>query len=222
VSDTVENSYGNISQHFKTTFERVSTLGDEMDADSQEAERSLKSAEEQVCVPLTELREEISNWALREYEPTGSTPEKARYEFPTDLPATASHDALIAGMHDAAASSSPSKSIAVFSDILEDTEPIRSPPRFSVASSSAQGSARNNLLSMSLREVNPNVTATFAFDPSASTMSLPPENVTLPLLKARSTRVGRRKAVATVEGRENVMPELAASTGPKRKSPRLH
>jgi len=222
VSNTVEESYGNISQHVKTTFERVRTLGDEMDTDSREAERSLRTAEEQVCAPLSELREEISDSALREYEATGSTPEKVRYEFPTELPATVSHDALIAGMHDAAASSSPTKSIAVFSDILEDAEPVRSPPRFSTASLSAQDPVRNNLLCMSLREVNPNVTATFAFDPSASTMSLPAENVTLPMLKTRATRA-RRKAVASTaaEGRENAVPELAASTGPKRKSPRL-
>ena len=82
--------------------------------------------------------------------------------------------------------------------------------RHRLASVGSTGSEEPNPLSMSLREINPNLTASFAFDPAASTTSHP-ENVPLPLPKG-SRRQGRKRP-----GRENLILEA-----PRRKSPRLN
>ncbi|CAI4218898.1 unnamed protein product [Parascedosporium putredinis] len=62
-----------------------------------------------------------------------------------------------------------------------------------------RGQEESNPMSMSLREINPNLTSSFSFDPSVSTMSLPAENMTLPMLK-RPTRGKGKKKMAELEG----------------------
>jgi kinesin family protein 11 len=212
---TVELSYRSMSQHFENTFERARNVGDEMNAETCIAERNISTVKDKICAPLTNLREEVMNSVLREYEPTGDTPRKVQYQFPNDLPKTGSYDIVVASMHDDLSPSKPARSLTIFSDTLEDAEPIRSPTKFS-ASLSVQDS---NSLNMGLWKANPNLTTTFALDPAAKTTSLPAENTTIPTLKMRSTR-GRKKE-AEAEGRENIMPDLSASTGPRRKSARL-
>lgn len=232
LSETVEGSYGSIQSHFKETFSRVEDLGADMEETIGAAEDALEPLDENVCGPLVALREDISATKLQEYQPTGSTPQKMVYEYPTNLPHTKSHSALINELH--GGSSSPSKSSIVSSggvfadaDITMTTED-RSPSR--PASSESLDSRQP--LSMSLREVHPNVNGVTGsgFDQHANsvdsaqvfsasvgpgTMSAPPsgDDATPPLLKKsrimRTANLGKRSGSALpAEGRENLPPSM--------------
>jgi kinesin family member 11 len=234
LSSTVEQSYGSISAHFKTTFDRVNNLGGGVDAEIKGLHESMEPCSEQFCQPLSELREDISSTVLREYEPTGDTPEKMQYQYPTNLPRTQGHDALIADLH--AAPPTPSTATPVVFADLDHPNLLRPPPRPSIINLIAEKNPLSisvhdgkHSLSMSLREVNPNLTTNLTtgsllFDPSASTMSAKEDNMTMPLFK-RSTRIAKsskRQAVVTLEGRENVPPSAFSQSLTRRKSPRLH
>lgn len=194
VDATVEQSFSSISGHFRETFERVQRLGEEVDVDTNRLQDGLDPLDEDVRQPLAELREDVQRTEMREYEPTGDTPEKVQYHFPTDLPRTGSHDALLAAMRESPTPCKPS--VALLPNInltpaakspspARTRSPVaRSPARATAASSPIRhADSQNNRLSMSLREVNPNVTATapppppppgsLVFDPSSS-LALPP------------------------------------------------
>ncbi|KAJ3494813.1 hypothetical protein NLG97_g3828 [Lecanicillium saksenae] len=91
LSSTVEQSFGNISAHFKSTFDRVKNVGEEMELDANDMREALEPLESQLCQPLTNLREGISSTALQEYQPTGSTPQKASRDGSTRRASTCRH-----------------------------------------------------------------------------------------------------------------------------------
>ncbi|KAM0556744.1 hypothetical protein ACHAPJ_005803 [Fusarium lateritium] len=237
LSNTVEESFGNISSHFKSTFDRVKNLGEEMELDLGDLQEGLEPLNDQLCQPLANLREDISGAALHEYQPTGETPAKVQYHYPTDLPRTEAHDLIISRVDEPPTPSKERDSndkdaTIVFADLdcpqKMMTSPARPPPRMSNASAPDHTFGG---LGMSLREVNPNVTTnlttgSIGFDPRASIISMPPER-TLPLFK-RSTRVTRStKKVGgrdpiIVEGSENVLPSAFEESMSRRKSPRLN
>lgn len=220
LSTTVETSFGNISADSKATYERVKDLGDAMDADTMKLREHLDPIEEDFRQPLATLREDISSTILREYEPTGDTPAKIQYQYPTELPRTAAHQTLIGSVPDVP---SPSKATQPIFNDFDTSDRARSPSR---PTSSGLGLERNPL-SMSLREVNPNLTTgSLMFDPSASTMSVMStlnEN-TVPLFKKSTSRHkhGKTKGAVVLGGRENVPPTEFSQSVSKRKSPRLN
>lgn len=232
LSSTVEGSYGNISTHFKATFDRVKALGGEMDVQTGELQEGIEPLGETLCQPLSNLREEVSSTSLQEYEPTGETPEKVQYQYPTSLPRTQAHEALIADLHDAPSATPTKTAPVVFAD-LDHPNLLKSPPRASIASAAAAPAPEKHSFSMSLREVNPNLTTnhttnlttnltgSLMFDPSASTMSAR-EDVTLPLFKRSTRQRGAKKLAVAVEGRENVPPGVFSQSTSRRRSPRLH
>ncbi|KAH9438306.1 hypothetical protein MCOR02_001943 [Pyricularia oryzae] len=235
LSQTVENSYAEISSHSKDAVERVRELGDEMEAEVDDIRAGLEPLDENVCQPLSNLRESIRDTLLQEYQPTGETPEKTQYTYPTELPRTAPHEMLLAGLNGGALDT-PSKSApappVVFSDFEETTVKRERSPSTSSAVSSG------------LREVNPNVSVTTSaiqFNPSASTMSLAPlsgtdnNSSTMPVYRrstrsvsynkdtlSKSTTGGKPPSVASgIDGRENVPPVGGFAASGRRKSPRL-
>lgn len=225
LNTTVEQSFGSISGHFKETFDRVQHLGEEMDAEAQRMEEALEPLEEDVCRPLAELREDVQNTELREYEPTGETPEKTDYTYPTDLPRTAPHEALLAALRE---SPTPKPSPAVLPD--NDLTPVRSPSRPISTETPRSGG---------LREMDPNLgsaskAGSMLFDPAVASVLSPPAPtggsggdaaMPLPLLKptasSRPTRSSRLSKRAVADGAEN-MPPPALRSSTRRKSPRLH
>ncbi|KAH6900359.1 P-loop containing nucleoside triphosphate hydrolase protein [Thelonectria olida] len=235
LSSTVEESFGNISSHFKTTFGRVKNLGEEMDSDLHDLQEQLEPLEDQLCQPLSNLRENIAGTALQEYQPTGATPTKVQYHYPTQLPRTEDHDLIIAGADEAPTPNKDSDmdrdTTIVFADLdcpqKMMTSPARPPPR---ASAPGAVEGNNSILGMSLREVNPNVTGNLmtgciGFDPRASVMSMPPER-TMPLYKrsTRTTRSTKKQVTASLvsDGTENLPLVDFAQSASRRKSPRLN
>lgn len=227
LSNTAGTSFSNISCHYKETFSRVQNLGVDMDSRVGQLQEDLEPLDDGLCQPLGKLRQDIATTDLREYEPTGETPEKVQYQYPTQLPQTASYDALIAGMRDgqtpSRSTTSPAKRTPapqVFND-FDDSERARSPTR-----PTSSDSATLNPLSSSLREVNANLTTgSLMFDPSASTMSvLPPVGEhTVPIVKKSASRIphkGQNKKMR-LDGVENLPPNELSQSTQRRKSARL-
>ncbi|KAI1827517.1 P-loop containing nucleoside triphosphate hydrolase protein [Xylaria intraflava] len=238
----VEDSYASIGEHFKTTYARVEELGSEMDTDIGVAEESLGPLPAIVCQPLADLRKEISRTVIREYQPTGDTPQKLTYEYPTELPRTKPHASLIAKFN---GEPSPSKA-AVFLDADPTLSENRSPTR----AASSDDVSPVDPLAMSLRELHPNVSNNTVpgLDHRASAtihgavMGRPSlvgaeddksEDTAMPLLKkSRTTRGRPSKSLLNVEGRENLPPlaalvpgggkEIFSQSISRRKSPRLN
>lgn len=228
LSDTVDSSFSNISSHYKDTFDRVHDLGEKMGSEIENLQEDLQPLDDSLCQPLSKLREDISNTALREYEPTGETPKRVQYQYPTELPRTAPHDILIAGIPDAPSqtpsrpTATPSKATpahSIFND-LDTSEGAKSPSR------PASSDSATNPLSQSLREVNANLTTSgLIFDPSASTMSAvpPTDDNTVPLVKKSTSRIPSKQIKKVhLDGVENMPPSEFSQSARRRKSPRLH
>ncbi|KAI1323757.1 kinesin-domain-containing protein [Xylariaceae sp. FL0255] len=239
LSGTVENSYANIADHFNTTCSRVEELGSRMEVDMKTAQDSLEPLQSDIRQPLSHLRDDISSTVIQEYQPTGDTPKKTAYDFPTELPRTQSHTSLIAKFN---GELSPSKagSAPVFVDADPNLAENRSPSRPlplddpALLADSADHHSSRNTMSMSLREVHPNVNnGPFGFDsranmtihglgPGSLNASVGPgslieadaisEDLTMPLFKksrlTRSNGGGRAstttKKTVSIEGRENL------------------
>ena len=237
---TVEQSFGNISGHFKETFGRVQALGEEMEADAEKLESALEPLEENICQPLAELRDKVQNTELAEYEPTGESPEKTKYDYPTELPRTDAHELLLAAMREPPSSSPRRPSTIVLPDI--NLTPVRSPVRPTTSDSHHSEGLREvdpNLASATTT-INTTVGGAVMFDHHASSMLSPsPAGVgngaggsdmatPLPLLKpttntrARASRLAKRVGGmgALAEGAEN-LPPPAMRSSTRRKSPRL-
>lgn len=107
LDDAVEKSFTTISERFVDTFERAHQMSQEMDTDINQLCDTLPPLDDELIQPLASLRHDIQNTLLHEYEPTGETPAKVQYQYPTDLPRTQPHDILIAGMCDAPTPSKP-------------------------------------------------------------------------------------------------------------------
>ncbi|RCI12357.1 hypothetical protein L249_0216 [Ophiocordyceps polyrhachis-furcata BCC 54312] len=85
-AQTVDQSLGGLATQLTTVTDRVRELGDEVDAAALADE--LGPLDDHVRGPLERLRLGFSTSALREYQPTGQTPRKVVYTFPTTLPRT--------------------------------------------------------------------------------------------------------------------------------------
>ncbi|KAK0745793.1 P-loop containing nucleoside triphosphate hydrolase protein [Schizothecium vesticola] len=235
LTSTVETSFDNISSHCKATFIRVQQLGDEMDLATDHLQSALDPLDDALRHPLAGLRDDMQNTVLREYSPTGDTPVKAEYHFPTSLPRTSAPEILLADMRDAP---TPSKPAAVLSFSPSPAaasgtmSPPPLPPTKTTRLSTMSAHEARSALGISLREVNPNVSAAVSvvFEPAASITSAAESAVPVGKRSVRASRLATKskgKAIGTVmEGLENMPPpgvggvafEQGAS---RRKSPRL-
>lgn len=228
VSSSVEQSFSNISGHFKTTFDRVKNLGEEMEMDINDLRDGLDPMDSQLCQPLANLREGVAATALQEYQPTGETPQKQMYHYPTALPRTRPQGSLESQVEeDTIVVETKDEGDKEHTIVFADLEP---PSHSSPASTTASLEKTAPQSVASLREVNPNVTTNLTtgnigFEPKPRTLSMSGD-LTMPLLKhsTRLTRGTKRQGITegVGEGRENVpIPAFSRSLS-KRKSPRLN
>ncbi|KAB8290374.1 hypothetical protein EYC80_010807 [Monilinia laxa] len=121
LSTTVKSSYDNIGTHFASTYGRVKDLGDEMTSKTQALVENLAPLDDNLRQPLADLRTNISKTAIQEYEPTGETPQKVQYQYPTHLPRTEAHETLLEALRRPQAMESPSK--VVIPMVYNDSTP---------------------------------------------------------------------------------------------------
>jgi kinesin family protein 11 len=240
LSTDVKSSYSNVGEHFTATYERVRDLGDEMSAKTSTLQESLAPLDDVLRKPLTDLRENVSNTKMMEYEPTGETPQKVQYTYPTELPRTDAHENLLASLGRPTSSdrspSKPSTSTSMVPVIFNDG------PNFSASTSRLKdfSSSTRSRASITpdahpqrpstssgtgLREVDANTmggvvhednhTGPLSQIPSFK-RSLSAAGGKLPVLRS-----GKKSAVQ-LEGRENERGVLGQSigTGGRRRSPR--
>ena len=223
LASTVRQSYTSIGDHFVSTYDRVQHIGEDISTQSTTLQESLSPLSSKIQQPLADLRSDITGAPLKEYTPTGETPRKTQYQYPTILPRTEPHDKLLGKRIPAPPSSprrSPSKSI-IYTDAPSTNGGL--PPSSTSPSKEANPT--------SLREVSLNVNASLTrnhSDSSAPTLlatgKTGPENVGMapPPLKRQATTEsklptkfggGRMPGVVKLEGREN----LGASFGSGRR-----
>ncbi|KAF2837065.1 kinesin family protein-like protein [Patellaria atrata CBS 101060] len=222
MSANVQASYTSIGDHFSTSFKRVQDLDSDMTSRTAELKATLPNlgADSEIREPLRSLREEIESRNLVEYAPTGETPQRVQYSFPTTLPRTEGHDIIISKMRDRALSSSdnmpsPSKSPSksrIFTDVKSDDEVSLVRPRPGSAGSAP---------STSLRELDANATAGALND--SVMMMMPPmkrQNTVGVGMEKVESKLPMKKGRMTVAGlgglgdRENLTPNFSASVGP--------
>jgi kinesin family member 11 len=234
LSKTAKASYDSIGSQLATTHERSKSLSDDISEKQKLLDEALTILDSTFQRPLSDLRANISRMNLQEYEPTGETPQRTQYEYPTVLPRTETHENLlaIAGPLSPLAVS-PSKT-AVFSDPIPDAdESVESRPLVTDFSASLPPGGKFSQTLPGLREINVNVLG--------SSRNLTPEiavgnlsasvcaDSTAPVLgrsvkEPPNRKFVRKPTVVHLEGRENATPSqvqaLSRSTG-RRRSPRI-
>jgi kinesin family protein 11 len=223
---TVRSSYGNISDHFTSSYERVRDLGVEMSEKTETLGETLSQVDATLRQPLAELRSNIAMTTLHEYIPTGETPQKIQYQYPTEFPRTEAHETLLAALRrpkSASFSASPTKMIPV---VFNDS-PTQSTSDFTLHSTAGPLQTPTSVLG--LREIDANVNAgslTSSAESAASTLT-GDSTGKIPLLKRSANGTGikppksiKKPAVVALERRENsTVPSFSQSTG-RRRSPR--
>jgi kinesin family protein 11 len=240
LSTTVKSSYSNIGSHFTSTYERVRDLGEEMSTKTSSLQESLVPLDSVLRKPLAELRDNISNMALQEYQPTGETPQKVQYQYPTELPRTEAHETLLAALRRPESSSaSPSKSTTMIPVVFNDCpgdEVACTPPE--LLERKPTGGLREidvninaGLLNSDLHHQSngPNAAPGTVVRPSPSVgdKTAVPQILSFKRsgsgkLPLAAQKAGGKKNVLVAEGRENANPMqdmLSQSTG-RRRSPR--
>jgi kinesin family protein 11 len=231
LSSTVNSSYSNIGSHFTSTYERVRDLGEEVSTKIATIQEALAPLDLVFRQPLSTLRENIMSTQILDYQPTGETPQKVQYTYPTELPRTAAHEILLSALRRPSSSSdrgrSPSKSTTsmvpvIFND-AQSTSQLREFSASVPAGSSRPGDAEQRPTtsgSTGLREVDINITSGPVASGSEEQVTLIPSfkrsmsanRGNLPVLKSG------KKTVVPAEGRENT--NILAQSNGRRRSPR--
>ena len=211
LSSTVNASYSNIETHFTSTYERVRGMGDEMSTQTASLQEALEPLEENLRQPLAGLRSNIQRTALQEYRPTGETPQKASYVYPTNLPRTNAHENLLATLRGAVVehdTQSPTKSTTMIPVVFNDGPSISKIQLPSFRSSRSMSEVERPHTSGGLREIDANMMSMGTISTSASN-----EDNLLPQIPSFKKSVGAggklpvvksaKKSVISLEGREN-------------------
>ena len=217
LASTVRQSYSSIGDHFVSTYDRVRHIGEDISTQSAELQASLPPLTSTVQQPLANLRSDITGAPLKEYSPTGETPKKTQYQYPTLLPRTESHEKLLGKTTGPPASPrrSPSKAI-VYTDIPATGGDL-SPS--SISPSKNPNSLREVSLNTSLvrnhsDSSTPTLLTTGKADPDSVGMAPPPLKRQATESKLPTKFSGpKMTGVMKLEGREN----LGASFGSGRR-----
>lgn len=92
----VRESYSSLHDHFTGFGDRARGFQEDIDRQKDTVKESVAPLSDEVRKPLAELRTNIQNAPITEYTATGETPQKTHYEYPSKLPRTESHEALLA------------------------------------------------------------------------------------------------------------------------------
>lgn len=232
LASTVDASYSNIGEHFTESFSHVENLREDMNNHTKTMTELLDHLAEdsEVRGKLRELKTSVQDQALSEYSPTGQTPQRIQYSYPTALPRTESHDVLVSHLRDHGASSldldqdppqSPTKG-QIFTDTTDLKDAVKLLP--STHSTTPKSRPASSTSNPGLRELDIN-----AFDGNTTLgrndNSMPPpkrQNTNgfdksvgldskLPMKKGRMTVAG----VGGVADRENMSAaDFSRSVGP--------
>ena len=216
LASNVRQSYSSVGKHFGTTYDRVRQIGTEISIQSAAVQAELPHLDSTIKQPLANLRDHMAGVPLKEYTPTGETPRKVQYQYPTNLPETQPHDKLLGRQQPASSSDSsesPSKSPSkamVYTD----------GPEIEATARPVSASPSKNSDTTGLREISLNVQTSLSRNSSTSTVptltNAKPDfdlvGMGPPPLKRQATESklptklgGARNGVVRLEGRENMV-----------------
>ena len=215
LASTVHQSYSSIGDHFVSTYDRVREIGADVSTQSSALSASLPPLASTMQQPLAGLRADVMTAPLTEYVPTGETPRKTQYQYPTTLPRTEPHDKILGKQAPSSPrqtnsihspNRSPSKSI-VYTDApaingVPPTSPSKDPNPASLREISSNVNAslkRNNSDSQA-----PTGATAIKSDPEAVGMGPPPLKRQATESKLPQKFGGGKAGMVKLEGRENV------------------
>ncbi|KAJ5573271.1 hypothetical protein N7450_010255 [Penicillium hetheringtonii] len=94
IANNVHESRSAVDGKLNDFNESVESLQEDMNVRTNELQQTTAPLQEEVRQPLNELRENLQSHPMQEYLPTGVTPQKRRYDYPSTLPRTEPHDGL--------------------------------------------------------------------------------------------------------------------------------
>lgn len=93
MTENVHESHVNVHGQLDGLTGRVGKMQSDVDGHTANLAELLAPLHTEVRQPLSDMRSQIRSHSLKEYVPTGITPQKRRYEYPSDMPQT-DHDGL--------------------------------------------------------------------------------------------------------------------------------
>jgi len=96
MSSGVQEAFALLGQDIQTRHTNFVTFTSQHQADASGLVEAVCAFEQEVRAPLRELKNETSRSVLAEYVPTGETPLKREWKFPTTLPRTENHESMVA------------------------------------------------------------------------------------------------------------------------------
>jgi len=238
LSTTVKSSFNNIGTHFTSSYDRIRDLGDEMSTQTTSFQKTLVPFDEHLREPLASLRANIESTELQEYHPTGDTPQKIQYTYPTDLPRTEAHENLLATMRGPSVESqlhSPSKIPITVPVVFNDDEMESNSAPLSLLRSSRSTRAIPDIeqrpgASGGLREIDVNtmnistMSVPALISDDGSLAQIPNFRKSVRSEDKHSVAKSAKKSVVSLEGRENSInlsgSLLAQQSTGRRRSPR--
>ena len=235
LGSSVKESYSSFGNHLVSSQDHVRQIDASMTDHCSILQASLSPLTTNLRQPLSDLRTGISATHLTEYAPTGVTPRKVQYQYPTTLPRTESHDRLLTNpSHNCAGTllselpdgpPSPTKSL-IYNDAPDDEVALVRPV-------SADGALRPP--HRGLQEVSMNIHTALSrnSDPLSLSTSIKPEIDNFssslmgpPPLKRHATMDsklptglrGVKGGALRAEGRENLIPMTGGGGGRRLRS----
>lgn len=94
MAENVRESRTNVYGQLDGLAGRVEQLQGDVETRTANLAQSMVPLHTEVRKPLTAMRSQIQSHPMKEYVSTGITPQKRRYEYPSELPQTEPHDGL--------------------------------------------------------------------------------------------------------------------------------
>lgn len=229
----VKQSYTHIAEHLSRSDHRYNDFAEETRLELSRLDRNADGIAQDVNMPLTGLRNDISATVLSEYQPTGRTPPKMQYQVPSILSKTEPLNFLLVKetmststiQHTPAnpTQSPTSNRTTVFEDA---SEPAKFQGAANVDSSQRPHHVTSHNRQASLREIDTNIpTAQPQPQPSES---LPPitgrASAPIPLaVSSGSPKESQRRATTAyppLKRQHTGSQDFAASLGPGSKLPK--
>lgn len=149
LATSVKQSYASIGEHLTDSSLRAQAFESDFTMQTSLITDSLAPLEQDIHVPLSELRENVLAAPLVEYSPTGQTPQKSQYQYQSILPRTQPHAELLRAhrgepshIHTSTTTPSTRPQSPTKTTIYTDTDVDNSPTRPSSRPQSAHSSLR--------------------------------------------------------------------------------
>ena len=211
LASDVRQSYLTIGDHVATSHDRVRKIGADMSSQSGAIQATLPGLDSTLKQPFKKLRSEILTASLKEYTPTGETPQKVQYSYPISLPRTDLHEKLLGRQPTAPSSQSPNRSpskTAIYTDDPEtkdDMAPSTSPSKTNDNAGLREVSLNvNSALNRNLSDSAAPSFSGFKTEKDMISMAPPPLKRQATESKLPTKPCGGRNGVVRLEGRENV------------------